>query len=102
MLEGCASTSAMRANLDAGGGLVFSQAVLLALVEAGLARDEAYAIVQEHALAALAGRGEFRAGLAADPRVTGRLDAARLARCFELAPYLRSVEALFARAEAPA
>jgi len=94
----------MRANLDAGGGVAQSQRVLLALVAAGMARDDAYRVVQEHALAALdaaGGRGDFRAALAADPRVTARLDAAALERCFDLAPLLAHVDAIFARAGAP-
>jgi adenylosuccinate lyase len=92
---------AMRRNLEAGGGLVFSQRVLLALTASGLARDDAYRLVQEHALAALEGRGEFREGLEADPRVTGRLAKEQLAGCFDLGFYLRSVDDLFARAGAP-
>jgi adenylosuccinate lyase len=91
----------MRANLDAGGGLVFSQRVLLALTEAGLSRDEAYALVQEHALAALDGQGGFRERLASDGRVTSRLEPPLLERCFALEPYLAGVDALFARAERP-
>ncbi len=90
----------MRRNLEAGGGLVFSQRVLLALVEAGLARDEAYAIVQQHALAALDGGTSFREALASDPRVR-KLDARRLESCFDLAPYLSGIDQVFARAEAP-
>jgi adenylosuccinate lyase len=91
----------MRRNLDAGGGLVFSQRVLLALTAAGLARDEAYRVVQEHALAALEGRAAFRAGLESDPRVTDRLAKPQLAACFELDFYLRGVDDLFARAAEP-
>jgi adenylosuccinate lyase len=91
----------MRANLDAGGGLVHSQRVLLALVDAGLARDEAYAIVQRHALAAADGGTPFRDGLAADPIVRERLGPERLAACFDLEHHLRSVDAIFARAEEP-
>jgi len=91
----------MRANLEAGGGLVFSQRVLLALTEAGLARVQAYAIVQEHALAALDRGVPFRAALEGDPRVTQRLPGARLADCFTLEPALRGVDALFARAGRP-
>ncbi len=91
----------MRRQLDAGGGLVFSQKVLLALTAAGIARDTAYRIVQEHALAALDGDGRFRERLAADPRVAAALDAETLAACFDLAPYLRSVDAIFARAGRP-
>ena len=91
----------MLRRLDAGGGLVFSQKVLLALIAAGSARDEAYRIVQEHALAALDGDGRFRERLAGDPRVRSALSPEALAACFDLAPYLRSVDALFARAGKP-
>ncbi len=92
---------AMQRNLDAGGGLIHSQRVLLALTDAGLPRDQAYRIVQEHALAALDGHGSFRARLEQDARVGAVLDGARLAGCFALEPYLRNVDALFARAERP-
>ncbi len=92
----------MRRNLDAGGGLVYSQRVLLDLTAAGLARDEAYRIVQGHALAALDGVGSFRARLEADPGVRSVLSAERLAACFDLAATLRNVDALFARATTPA
>jgi len=91
----------MRANLDAGGGLVFSQRVLLALTEAGLARDAAYRVVQAHALAASDGGPPFRDSLAADPEVAGRLSPEALAACFDLAHFLRNVDAIFARAEEP-
>ncbi len=60
----------MQINLDASFGLVFSQPVLLALVQAGLTRDDAYRIVQENAARAWAERVSFRALLDADPRVT--------------------------------
>ena len=93
---------AMRRNLESGGGRVFSQGVLLALTAAGLARDDAYRIVQEHALASLEGGASFRDGLEADPRVTTVLPRESLARCFDLATALRHVDALFARAEKPA
>jgi adenylosuccinate lyase len=92
---------AMQRNLDAGGGLVHSQRVLLALTAAGLARDEAYRIVQESALAALDGEGGFKQRLAADPRVARVLPAPQLEACFDLAPTLRNVDAIFARAERP-
>jgi adenylosuccinate lyase len=102
VLEGLRVNEArMRANLEAGGGLVHSQRVLLALVDAGLARDEAYAIVQRHALAAADGGTPFRDALAADPAVRERLSPERLAACFDLQHHLRSVDAIFARAEEP-
>jgi adenylosuccinate lyase len=88
----------MRANLSSHGGVMFSQQVLLALTAAGLARDEAYGIVQAHALAALDEGGSFRARLEADRRVTSALDAATLAACFDLEATLRNVDAIYARA----
>ena len=91
----------MRRNLDAGGGLVFSQRVLLELTACGMSRDEAYHVVQESAHQALDGGASFRALLEADPRVTHVLTPAQIATCFELDGYLRNVDALFERAEAP-
>ncbi len=77
----------MRANLDATRGLVYSQAVLLELVAAGLTRDEAYRIVQRNALAVWDGGGQLQEALAADPEVP--LDAAAIAACFDPARALR-------------
>jgi adenylosuccinate lyase len=91
----------MLANLDGSGGLVYSQRVLLALVERGLARDEAYRVVQGHALRALDGGGRFRELLEGDPRVRAVLDPAALAACFDLRPYVKHVGDIFARAESP-
>ena len=91
----------MRKNLEAGGGLIYSQNVLLALTEAGLARDQAYRIVQEHALAALDGGGSFGERLKHDARVTKLLPRERLDACFALEPFLSGVDAVFARAEGP-
>ncbi len=70
----------MRRNLDASHGLVFSQRALLALVGAGLSRDEAYRIVQRNALAAWDEERDFHELLASDPDVAARLDARALAR----------------------
>ncbi len=93
---------AMRKNLESGGGLVFSQRVLLALTSAGLSRDDAYRVVQTAALRALDGGESFRKLLEADPVVARTLDRDALASCFELDPFLKNVDALFARAEVPA
>jgi adenylosuccinate lyase len=77
-----------RENLVEGSfGLVFSQSVLLALVSAGLTRDEAYRIVQRDARAAWAERRPFRAVLEADPEVT--LIPAQLDDAFDLSRTLR-------------
>ncbi|MFM7636064.1 MAG: adenylosuccinate lyase [Cyanobacteriota bacterium] len=73
----------MNRNLNLYGGVVFSQRVLLALVESGLSREDAYRLVQRNAHSAWnKGGGDFRANLAADPEVSGRLSAEQLAECF--------------------
>ncbi len=90
--------SRMRANLDASGGLVFSQRVLLALTAAGVEREPAYAVVQQAAMSAWRGEGAFKDLLAADEMVRAKLGEG-LAACFDVEFYLGSVEALYARAE---
>jgi adenylosuccinate lyase len=92
----------MLRNLESGGGRVYSQRVLLALTAAGMARDEAYRIVQEHAQRSLEADESFRARLEGDARVTARLAPEALAECFRLEHFLRRVDVLFGRAEAPA
>lgn len=73
----------MARNMNIYGGVVFSQRVLLALVESGLAREEAYRIVQRHAHSAWNHEGgDFRANLEADAEVVARLSAEQLAACF--------------------
>jgi adenylosuccinate lyase len=73
----------MARNMNVYGGVVFSQRVLLALVEAGLSREEAYRIVQRHAHAAWNSEGgDFRANLESDPAVTTHLGPDQLADCF--------------------
>jgi adenylosuccinate lyase len=73
----------MARNLNVYGGVVFSQRVLLALVESGLSREEAYRLVQRHAHSAWnTSGGDFRANLSADPEVTARLSPEQLEACF--------------------
>jgi adenylosuccinate lyase len=88
----------MRENLDRSRGLHFSEAVMLALVEKGLARQGAYELVQKSAMQAFAGAGELRALLAADPEVTRHLSSQELERCFELDHSLRFADQLVERA----
>ncbi|HEX2687236.1 MAG TPA: adenylosuccinate lyase [Kofleriaceae bacterium] len=100
--------SRMRANLDRTGGLYFSEAVLLALVKTGLARQRAYELVQRSALAAIheaavAGQvgarpGRFRELLGADPEIASRLDTAQLDALFDLEHHLRHAPAIIDRA----
>jgi len=73
----------MARNMNVYGGVVFSQRVLLALVESGLNREQAYRIVQRHAHAAWNQEGgNFRANLEADAEVTDRLSAQQIDACF--------------------
>jgi len=90
-------TERMRRNLDASHGLVFSQRVLLALVESGLARDEAYRLVQRNALRAWDEETDFRALVEADEEVADRLRAEGIAAAFDLDEALRHVDVLFER-----
>jgi adenylosuccinate lyase len=87
----------MRRNLEASHGLVFSQRVLLALVGAGVPRDEAYRLVQRHALRAWDEELDFRALLEADDAIVRRLPPGALAESFDLETSLRHVDALFER-----
>jgi adenylosuccinate lyase len=86
----------MARNLAADGGIVYSQPVLLALVERGLSREEAYRIVQSAAMRAVNGEGGFRANLEADPRVTSCLGD-RLDDLFDPSAFLRHVDLAFER-----
>ena len=90
----------MRRNLDLTGGLVYSQRVLLALVDAGLGREEAYEIVQRQAMAAWREMDEaptFRDRLADDPTVKAALTSAALDACFDPGWYLRNAGVVFER-----
>jgi adenylosuccinate lyase len=90
---------AMRRNLDSLHGLVFSQRVLLALTQAGMSREEAYATVQRLAMRVWAERVDFKSLLAADPEVSRRLAPAHLDSLFDYGFYTRHVDAILARLE---
>jgi adenylosuccinate lyase len=84
----------MRRNLDASHGLFFSQRLLLALVESGLTRDEAYRLVQRQALRAWDEEQDFRELVRADRELAGRVD---LDAVFELTAYTRHLDTVFER-----
>ena len=84
----------MRRNLEGSHGLFFSQRLLLALVEAGLARDEAYRLVQAHAMQAWEQERDFPALVRADDAVASRVD---LDAVFDLTAYTRHVDTVFDR-----
>ena len=89
----------MRKNLDRMGGLVHSQRVLLALTQAGLSREDSYALVQRHAMTVWEsdGKQSLLELLKADPEVTGRIPAPELEMLFDLDYHLREVDTIFAR-----
>jgi len=96
LIEGLVvSPERMRANLDSSHGLVFSQRVLLSLVEAGLSRDVAYRLVQRNALRAWDEGLDLRSLLEQDPELT--LPPETLDAAFDLDDAIKHVEVVFER-----
>jgi adenylosuccinate lyase len=87
----------MRENLELTHGALFSQAVLSALVEAGLGRDDAYRIVQRNAQRAWDERRSFRALIEQEPAVNERLESGALAEVFDYRRFLRHLPVVFER-----
>jgi adenylosuccinate lyase len=87
----------MRKNLDHLGGLVHSQRVLLALTQKGVAREDAYRMVQRNAMKVWAGEGDFLALLTADKEVRKHLSGAELKTNFDLDFHFAHVDAIFQR-----
>ncbi len=89
----------MRKNLDRMGGLVHSQRVLLALTQAGLSREDAYAVVQRNAMKVWEADGALSLLdlLKADPEVTAHIDAAALEASFDLDYHFQHIDTIFQR-----
>ncbi len=87
----------MQANLDRLGGLVYSQRVLITLIQAGISREDAYRTVQDNAMQVWKEGGSFEARLWANDAVNKRMSRAELSACFDPAPYLTHVDGVFAR-----
>jgi adenylosuccinate lyase len=87
----------MRRNLDASRGLFFSQRVLLALVDSGLERAEAYALVQRNAMRSHEEERDFRELVRQDAEISGRID---LEAVFDLTAFRRHVDTVFERLRA--
>jgi adenylosuccinate lyase len=87
----------MRQNLEATRGMIYSQPVMLALVDAGMDRQEAYRVVQQHAHGASLGDADLRARLMADERVTSRISVEELDALFDPQRQLGEVAAVFRR-----
>jgi len=87
----------MLENLQATRGLIFSGQLLLALTNAGVARETAYDWVQRNAMKAWDEGGDFKSLVSADEEITAKLSAEQIANVFALETYLRNVDAIFAR-----
>jgi adenylosuccinate lyase len=91
----------MLRNLESGRGLVFSGQLLLELTARGMRREDAYRVVQGHAMEAWKTEGDFRMRVAEDPEIRAVLKDAEIAEVFRLERYLGHVDAIFARVFGP-
>jgi len=87
----------MLKNLESTGGLIFSGQLLLDLAEAGMLREDAYRLVQSHAMRAWKEDLIFRDLIKSDPEITAKLSAEKLEHAFDLNRQLRNVDAIFDR-----
>jgi adenylosuccinate lyase len=87
----------MQKNLDKLGGLIHSQRILIALTQKGVAREDAYAIVQRNAMKVWEGEHEFKALLKADKDVSAKLSAKEIDDNFDLGYHLKHVDTIFKR-----
>jgi adenylosuccinate lyase len=87
----------MLRNLESTGGLIFSGQLLLDLAESGMSREDAYRLVQSHAMRSWKEELVFRDEVAKDPNITSRLSSEKLERAFDYRRQLQNVDAIFAR-----
>lgn len=87
----------MKKNTELYGGVIYSQKVLLKLVENGLSREEAYELVQKNALLAIDTNGNFKQNLLDDNLVTENLSKEDIEDCFDTNDYLKNIDAIFAK-----
>lgn len=87
----------MQKNLEISGGRLFSQRILLALVEKGLSREEAYALVQRNALKSMQGEKSFKDLILEDSKINQQLAAKDIENLFDYRYYLRRTDEVFAR-----
>jgi adenylosuccinate lyase len=88
----------MRENLEKTKGLIFSQALLLALVAKGMNRDDAYRVVQDASMECWKTGVQFRDLVTRDPSIRKTLDPKSIEACFDLKVHLRNVDSIFKRA----
>jgi adenylosuccinate lyase len=87
----------MQKNLDRLGGLVHSQRVLIALTKAGMSREDAYKLVQTHAMQVWQGKGDFLTLLKGDAKVRAKLKPAEIESNFDLGHHFKHVDTIFKR-----
>ena len=87
----------MLANLESTRGLVFSGQLLLDLVESGISREDAYRLVQAHAMRAWREGLDFHELILSDPEISGRVPRARIEHAFDLKRQLKNIDKIFAR-----
>ena len=87
----------MMANLESTRGLVFSGQLLLDLVESGVSREDAYRLVQSHAMRAWKENLDFHELILNDPEIRGRVPQAKIERAFDLSRQLKNIDKIFAR-----
>ena len=87
----------MEKNTNLFGGIVYSQKVLLKMVDKGLTREDAYRIVQKHAIDAFENNGDFRKNLESDDEVLKILSTEEIEECFNKEDYLKNIDNMFAK-----
>src|ERR1700722_18617396 len=87
----------MLANLESTRGLVFSGPLLLDLVESGVSREDAYRLVQNHAMRAWKENLDFHQLIVDDPEISGRVPRAKIEGAFDLKRQLKNIDKIFAR-----
>ena len=93
----CVYPENMRRNLERSGGVIFSERVLLRLVDQGLSRDAAYRMVQRHALKAARDGGDLKRGVSQDPEIRRHLSRRDIEQIWDLQHYLKNVDLIFNR-----
>jgi adenylosuccinate lyase len=87
----------MLKNLELTNGLVFSGQLLLDLASAGMLREDAYSLVQAHAMRAWTEDGDFREAVSTDPKIRALLTDSQLRESFSISRQLRNIDAIYAR-----
>jgi adenylosuccinate lyase len=84
--------------MEVSGGVIFSQAMLLKLIEKGLTREDAYRIVQSNAMKAWnVPNGNFKQNLLDDPEVKKHVSKEEIEACLQATPYLKNIDQVFQR-----